>query len=74
MNRNNCWLMIGVTVWVAAFFRDPIRTTPTDQRMIVSPADGLVCQISHVEVPRQLGGEGGIGPGPVLRGIMAEVG
>ena len=22
------WLLIGLTIWVAAFFRDPIRTTP----------------------------------------------
>ena len=22
------WLLVGLTIWVAAFFRDPIRTTP----------------------------------------------
>jgi phosphatidylserine decarboxylase len=26
------WLMLGVTVWVLAFFRDPIRTTPRNER------------------------------------------
>ncbi len=24
------WLLVLVTIWVATFFRDPIRTTPTD--------------------------------------------
>ena len=31
------WLLIGVTIWVAAFFRDPIRTTPIDPKLIVAP-------------------------------------
>ena len=57
------WLMGGVTIWVAAFFRDPVRVTPRGAGLIVSPADGLVCQISDVEVPRQLAGEGGLPPG-----------
>jgi phosphatidylserine decarboxylase len=48
------WLMVGVTIWVAAFFRDPIRTTPTDPRLIVSPADGLVTMITRVPAPPQL--------------------
>ena len=33
------WPMAVVTIWVAAFFRDPIRTTPTDPKLIVAPAD-----------------------------------
>ena len=61
------WLMAGVTLWVAAFFRDPVRVTPRGAGLIVSPADGLVCQISDVEVPRQLAGEGGLPPGPCKR-------
>jgi phosphatidylserine decarboxylase len=54
------WLLVGVTVWVAAFFRDPIRTTPQDADLIVAPADGLVTMISRVSAPLELAGEGGL--------------
>ena len=54
------WLLIAVTVWVAAFFRDPIRTTPQDPALIVAPADGLVTMISTVAAPPELAGEGGL--------------
>ena len=54
------WLLVGLTIWVAAFFRDPIRTTPTDPKLIVAPADGLVTLISRVTAPLELGGEGGL--------------
>ena len=61
------WLMVGVTVWTAAFFRDPIRSVPQGQGLIVSPADGLVTMIREVEPPVELGGEGGLPPGPCMR-------
>ena len=51
------WPLFGLTVWVAAFFRDPIRTTPRGEDLIVSPADGLVTMIAEVPVPRELIGE-----------------
>jgi phosphatidylserine decarboxylase len=55
------WLLVGVTIWVAAFFRDPIRTTPTDPKLVVSPADGLVTMITRVPAPPQLRAEMGEG-------------
>lgn len=55
------WLMIGVTIWVASFFRDPVRTTPTDPKLIVSPADGLVTMITRVPAPPELRAELGEG-------------
>ena len=61
------WLLAGLTVWIVAFFRDPIRVTPGDAGVLVSPADGLVSLIVEVEPPRQLAGEGGLPPGPCLR-------
>ena len=61
------WPMIGVTAWVAAFFRDPVRSVPQGQGLIVSPADGLVTMIQEVEPPFELGGEGGLPPGPCMR-------
>jgi phosphatidylserine decarboxylase len=54
------WLLAGLTIWVAAFFRDPVRTTPTDPNLIVAPADGLVTMIKRVAAPLELGGEGGL--------------
>ncbi|QMW24152.1 phosphatidylserine decarboxylase [Sandaracinobacteroides saxicola] len=61
------WLLVGLTIWVAAFFRDPVRVTPAGEGLIVSPADGLVCQIMRVEAPRQLLGEGGLEPQGLTR-------
>jgi phosphatidylserine decarboxylase len=54
------WLLVGLTVWVAAFFRDPIRTTPQDPNLIIAPADGLVTMITQVTAPLELAGDGGL--------------
>ena len=51
------WLLVLVTIWVAAFFRDPIRTTPQDPALIVAPADGLITMISRVSPPPELAAE-----------------
>lgn len=48
------WLFVLVTIWVATFFRDPIRTTPQDSALIVAPADGLITMISRVPAPPEL--------------------
>ena len=50
------WLLVGLTIWVAAFFRDPIRTTPQDPSLIVAPADGLITMIVPVQGPPELAG------------------
>ena len=54
------WLLVGLTIWVAAFFRDPIRTTPQDPKLIVSPADGLVTMVVKVPPPAELAGADGL--------------
>ena len=52
---------------IAAFFRDPVRTTPVGQGLIVAPADGLVTMITNVPPPPELWGEGGLSEEPVVR-------
>ncbi|WP_443971091.1 phosphatidylserine decarboxylase [Sphingobium sp. CR28] len=55
------WLMAGVTIWVLAFFRDPVRAVPQDETAIVAPADGLVTLIQQVPPPPELAGPDGLG-------------
>jgi phosphatidylserine decarboxylase len=50
------WLLVGGTIWVATFFRDPIRTTPRGDKFIVAPADGLITMIARVPPPPELRG------------------
>ena len=58
------WPMVGVTIWVAAFFRDPIRAVPSGDNLIIAPADVLITLIREVpppkELARELAGEGGL--------------
>ncbi|MBV8688445.1 phosphatidylserine decarboxylase [Bradyrhizobium sp.] len=61
------WIMAGVSLWVAAFFRDPIRTTPKGEGLIIAPADGMVTMIASVPPPRELAGEDGLGEAPMTR-------
>jgi phosphatidylserine decarboxylase len=61
------WLAAALTLWTAAFFRDPIRTTPAGEGLIIAPADGLVTMITTVPPPRELWGECGLPEDPVVR-------
>src|SRR3954462_5327719 len=61
------WIMVGLTLWVAAFFRDPIRTTPKGEGLVIAPADGMVTMIASVPPPPELAGEDGPGGAPMTR-------
>jgi phosphatidylserine decarboxylase len=61
------WLAVGLTIWVAAFFRDPIRSVPQGAGLVVSPADGLVTMIREVAPPRELVGDDGLAVGAYTR-------
>lgn len=61
------WPLVGLTLWVALFFRDPIRITPMGEGLIITPADGLVSRIERVPVPRELTGPNGLGEAPLVR-------
>src|SRR3954464_164925 len=54
------WLLVGLTIWVATFFRDPVRTTPRGDRLVIAPADGLVTMIAKVPPPPELRGTDGL--------------
>ena len=54
------WVMLALTAWVAAFFRDPIRTTPRGANLVIAPADGLVTMIEPVAAPPELAGPDGL--------------
>ena len=61
------WLLVGLTVWVATFFRDPVRTTPRGDKLIVAPADGLITMIAKVAPPPELRGPDGLADGDYTR-------
>jgi phosphatidylserine decarboxylase len=53
------FLLTVLTVWIAYFFRDPDRMTPSRPGLVVSPADGRVQLIVRASPPGELGlGEG----------------
>jgi phosphatidylserine decarboxylase len=49
------WIGLILTAWCAYFFRDPERVTPVDDRLVVSPADGVVSSVGPAVPPRELG-------------------
>ena len=48
------WTGLVLPLAVAAFFRDPERSAPTDPRAIVSPGDGKIIEIRELEETRYL--------------------
>tara|TARA_A100001011_G_C14159031_1_gene777392 strand:- start:444 stop:1094 length:651 start_codon:yes stop_codon:yes gene_type:complete len=49
------FILLIITIWVYYFFRDPDRVSINDDRFLVSPADGLISNISEVSGPAELG-------------------
>jgi phosphatidylserine decarboxylase len=49
------WIGLILTAWCAYFFRDPERVTPIDDRLVISPADGVVSSVGPAVAPRELG-------------------
>ena len=47
-------VFIVITIWVYYFFRDPERYPINDDKFLVSPADGLVTDISEKSGPEEL--------------------
>jgi len=56
-------LLLPLTLWCIAFFRDPERSTPTAAGLIVAPADGKLLPIVEAAPPPELG----LGDAPRVR-------
>ena len=66
------WPLAFLSLGIFAFFRDPDRVVPQDERFVVAPADGRVVQIAEVTPPRELlvddgSGIAGLSPDMVTR-------
>jgi len=48
------WLALVLALWIAYFFRDPWRVTPSRPGLVVSPADGLVVSADRAPPPKEL--------------------
>ena len=57
------WIGLGLTVWCYYFFRDPERSTPEREGIMVSPADGIVSLLEPAVPPAELG----LGEAPMVR-------
>jgi len=49
------WVLLPVTIWCIAFFRDPERNTPAEPGLIICPADGKLLPIVEAVPPAELG-------------------
>ena len=49
------WIGLVLTGWCAYFFRDPERVVPVDDRLVISPADGIITAIGPAAPPAELG-------------------
>jgi phosphatidylserine decarboxylase len=57
------WVFLPLVVWVIAFFRDPDRTPPPGESLVLSPADGKMLPVVQAPPPAELG----LGPTPMIR-------
>lgn len=67
------WPMGLLTICILAFFRDPERVVPQDDKLILAPADGLVTLIQQVEPPAELQVDDGSGSRGLARGSVTRI-
>ena len=48
------WIGLALTIWCAAFFRDPWRVSPQRAGLVLAPADGTVVTIDEAPPPAEL--------------------
>lgn len=49
------WILLPITLWCVAFFRDPERKVPDGEGLIICPADGKLLPIHEAVPPLELG-------------------
>jgi phosphatidylserine decarboxylase len=49
------WVGVVLTIWCYYFFRDPKRSVPLGDSLVLSPADGIVSLIEPAVPPAELG-------------------
>ncbi len=49
------WVLLPITIWCIAFFRDPDRKTPDGVGLIICPADGKLLPVVDAVPPPELG-------------------
>lgn len=57
------WPLMLITLWSVYFFRDPPRSVPQDDGVLLAPADGLVQMVVDAVPPAELG----LGDQPLTR-------
>lgn len=57
------WIGMVLTLWCIYFFRDPERSIPQDEDLVISPADGRVSSVAMVVPPEEMN----LGSEPMLR-------
>ena len=55
LNAGGFFIGLILTAWVAYFFRDPERVLPNGTGLVISPADGKVCDVREAAPPVELG-------------------
>jgi phosphatidylserine decarboxylase len=48
-------ILLPLTIWCVAFFRDPERKTPVEPDLIICPADGVLLPVVEAPPPLELG-------------------
>ena len=46
--------LVAFAIWVVAFFRDPVRSGPRGDTVVISPADGRIVSVVEVDEPAYL--------------------
>jgi phosphatidylserine decarboxylase len=55
--RTAALVWLPIAIWVVAFFRDPVRTGPRGEGLVIAPADGKVVSVRRIDEPSFHGGE-----------------